>query len=161
MLLIQSSPNETPLSIEGLLEIYNKLEIPKKDQIIQTFIIEESHTPTDSPPYVATFFERGRQIITILSCILGYTTDEHVMRFSLLSFLSFEQARLLLQFTTFLSSQQIESMNSSSDYQMRESSNTLQCYSICSCTFSQTNFQSASKSQTPKTIQDLSSIGHH
>lgn len=76
---IQASQNETPLSIEGLLELYTKLDIPKKPQIIQTFIIKESHTPTDSPPYAATIFsKRGRQIITMLSCILGYTIDEHV-----------------------------------------------------------------------------------
>jgi len=79
MLLIQPGPNETPLSIEGLLELYIKLDLPKKSHIFQTFIIEESHTLTDSPPYGATMFsERGRQIITMLSCILGYTTDEHV-----------------------------------------------------------------------------------
>ena len=48
-------------------------------QIFQTFIIEDQHTPTDTPPYVATIFsETGRHIITILSCILGYTTDENV-----------------------------------------------------------------------------------
>ena len=79
MLQIRLGPNETPLFIEGLLELYTKLDIPKKAQMFETFIIEEYHTPTDSPPYATTiFYERGRQIITMLSCILGYTTDEHV-----------------------------------------------------------------------------------
>ena len=79
MLQIQPSQNETPLSIEGLLELYTKLNIPMKAQIIQNFIIKESHTPIDSPLYAGTIFsERGRQIITMLSCILGYTSDEHV-----------------------------------------------------------------------------------
>jgi len=76
---IQSSQNETPLSIEGFLDLYTKLDIPKKAQILQTFIIKESHTTKYSPPYATTIFsETGRQIITMLSCILGYTIDEHV-----------------------------------------------------------------------------------
>jgi len=79
MLQVQPSPNETPLSIEGLLDLYTKLDPPRIDQIFQTFIIKECHTPTKIPPYVATiFFKRGREIITMLSCILGYTSDEHV-----------------------------------------------------------------------------------
>lgn len=50
-----------------------------KAQIFQTFIIEESHTPTYSPPYSNSIFsERGIQIITMFSCVIGYTTDEHV-----------------------------------------------------------------------------------
>lgn len=79
MLQIQSSQNETPLSIEGLLDLYTKLDLPKMAHIFQTFIREESHTPNDSPPYVATIFsKRERQIITMLSWILEYTYDEHV-----------------------------------------------------------------------------------
>lgn len=61
MLQIKPSQNETPLCIDGLLDLYTNIDIPKKAQIIQTFIIKESHTPTNSPPYAATiFFERGR-----------------------------------------------------------------------------------------------------
>jgi len=88
MLKVQPSPTETSLSIGGLLDLYTKLDLPKIAQIFQTFIIEECHTPIKSPPYAATiFYERGRQIITMLSCILGYTTDEHVDEV-VLSFLS-------------------------------------------------------------------------
>lgn len=79
MLQVQPSPNETPLSIEGLLDLYTKLYLPTTAQIFQNFIIEECHTPTESPPYVATIFsEKGRQIITMLSYILGYASNEHV-----------------------------------------------------------------------------------
>lgn len=79
MLQVQPSPNKTTLSIGDLLDLHVERNLPKIAQIFQTFIIEECHTPTDSPPYVATIFsKRGRQIITIISCILGYTTDEHV-----------------------------------------------------------------------------------
>ena len=62
MLQIQPGLNETPLSIEALLELYTNLDLPKKTQIFQNFIIYESHTPTDIPPYAATI---------LLSCILG------------------------------------------------------------------------------------------
>ena len=79
MLQIQPSPNETPLSIGDLLDLYITLDLVKIRQIFQTFIIEDRHTPTDSPPYAATIFsETSRHIISMLSCILGYTLDEHV-----------------------------------------------------------------------------------
>lgn len=88
MLHIQPKPNEIPFSIENLLELYLKLDLPKRSHIFQTFILEEAHIPTDSPPYSATIFsERARQIVTMLSCILGYTTDQHVDE-HILAFLS-------------------------------------------------------------------------
>jgi len=62
-----------------LLDLYTTLDLVKIRQIFQTFIIEDRHTPTYTPPYATTIFsETGRHIITMLSCILGYTTDEHV-----------------------------------------------------------------------------------
>jgi len=79
MLQVQHSPNQTPLSIGDLLDLYITLDLFNIRQIFQNFIIEEGHTPTDTPPYVATIFsETGRHIITMLSCILGYTRDENV-----------------------------------------------------------------------------------
>ena len=88
MLQIQSKPNETPFSIENLLELYLKLDLPKRSQTFHTFILEKAHIPIDNPPYSATIFsERARQIVTMLSCILGYTTDEHLDE-PILAFLS-------------------------------------------------------------------------
>jgi len=56
--------------------------------MFQTFILEEAHIPTESPPYSTTIFsERARQIVTMLSSILGYTTDEHLDE-PILAFLS-------------------------------------------------------------------------
>lgn len=79
MLQIQPSPNQTPLSIGDLLDLYTTLDLVKIRKIFQTFIIEDRHTPTDTPHYAATIFSKtGRHIITMLSCILGYTSDEHV-----------------------------------------------------------------------------------
>jgi len=67
MMQVQPNPNETSLSISDLLDLYVKLDLAKMAQIFQTFIIEDRHTPTDSPPYATTIFsERSRQIITML-----------------------------------------------------------------------------------------------
>lgn len=79
MLQIQEKPNETPFSIEKLLDLYLKLDLPKRSHIFQNFILEEAHILIDSPPYSTSIFsERARQIVTMLYCILGYTIDEHV-----------------------------------------------------------------------------------
>lgn len=79
MLQIQPIPNQTPLSITNLLDLYITLDLVKIKQIFKNFIIEEHHTPTDILPYAATIFSKtGRRIIIVLSCILGYTSDEHV-----------------------------------------------------------------------------------
>lgn len=88
MLQIHPKPNEAPFSIENLIDPYLKLYLPKRSQILQTFLLEKSQVPTDNPPYFATIFsERARQIVTMLSCILGYITNEHVDE-PILSFLS-------------------------------------------------------------------------
>lgn len=64
MLQIQPSPNQTPLSIGNLLDLYITLDQVKITKIFQNFIIEDCHTPTDIPPYDATIFlEIGRHII--------------------------------------------------------------------------------------------------
>ena len=62
MMHVQPSPNETPLSISDLLDLYVKLDLAKIAQFFHTFIIEYFHTPTDSPSYVATIFHREAYI---------------------------------------------------------------------------------------------------
>ena len=69
MLQVQPSPNETPLSIGDLLDVYVKLDVAKIAQIFKTFIIEECHTPTDSPPMLPPFFQKGTDIL--LPCSLA------------------------------------------------------------------------------------------
>ena len=71
------------------MDLYIKLDPSKIKQIFQqNFIIEECHNPKDIPPYVATIFsETRRRIITMLSCILGFTSDEFVDEF-IMAFLS-------------------------------------------------------------------------
>jgi len=79
MLQVQPGPDLTPLSIGDLLDMYTKLTPSKLAQISQTFIVEQKHIPKDAPPYVSTIFsERGKHIVTMISCVLGCTTDEFV-----------------------------------------------------------------------------------
>jgi len=135
MLQIQPSPNLTPLSFgHHVLDLYIKLDQVKIKQIFEKFLIEDCHIPTNTPPYATTFFsETVKHIITMLSCILGYTTNEHVDEF-ILAFLSiftpsktpvimFDHAMLISdrmheQFIRLL---------------LKEFSNTLHCCFICSC----------------------------
>ena len=88
MLQIQPRPDETPLSIETLTQFYLNLDFPKRFQIFQTFMPSSVETPKTNPPYPSAIFsEKNRHIITMLSCILGYFTDEHIYA-SILGFLS-------------------------------------------------------------------------
>jgi len=62
-----------------MLDMYITLDPIKFKKKFLNFTIEECHTPTNTPPYAATIFsETGRRIITILSCVLGYTLGDHV-----------------------------------------------------------------------------------
>ena len=82
MLQIQPKPDEAPLSIEILTELYLKLGFPKRFQIFQTFLPPSAETPKSNPSYSASIFsERTRQIVTMLSCILGYFTYDYVDAF--------------------------------------------------------------------------------
>ena len=88
MLQIQPKPDEAPLSIEILIELYLKPDFSKRFQIFQTFLPPSVETPKSNPPYSASIFsKRTRQIVTMLSCIIGYFLDEYVDA-SVLGFLS-------------------------------------------------------------------------
>lgn len=79
MLQVQLGLNLTPLSIMNFLDQYTKLIPSNMAQLFQNFIVEEKHIPQDAPPYVsAIFIERGKHIMTMVSCVLGFTTDEFV-----------------------------------------------------------------------------------
>ena len=88
MLQIKPRSDEAPLSVEILTELYLKLDFPKRFQIFQTFQPSSVETQKSNPPYLASIFlERTRLIVTMMSCILGYFTDEYVDA-SILGFLS-------------------------------------------------------------------------
>ena len=88
MLQIQSNPQAVPLSIEALTKLYINLDFPKRFTIFQTFMPLHVEIPKLNPPYsTAKFPEGSRHVISMLSFILGYFTDEHTDE-SILRFLS-------------------------------------------------------------------------
>ena len=91
MLQLPYDPHLVPLSIEYLTQLYLSLDFPKKFMIFQDFMPSHVDIPKLNPPYsTAKFPEGSRNIISMLSFILGYFTngftDESILR--LLSTLS-------------------------------------------------------------------------
>jgi len=79
MLQLQLGENLTPLTIDDLLDRFSKLSSSRSTQILQTFIVEEKYMPKDPPPYMSSFFSGiGKDITSMISCILGFTTSEYV-----------------------------------------------------------------------------------
>jgi len=133
-----------------------KLDLPKRSQIFQTFILEEAHIPTDSAPYSTTIFsERARQIVTILSCVLGYTTDEHVDE-PILAFLSIfcpgKPPAAVFNFAQFLADRIHDQLIRLPNERVFKYSSVLFHMFLY--------FQSTSKSWTLRAILDLPSFGH-
>ena len=61
------------------MDLYPKHNPARLTELIQTFIIEEKYTPKDPPPYVAAIFSPlGRNIVSMISCVLGYSTSEYI-----------------------------------------------------------------------------------
>ena len=88
MLHLQPEPNAIPLSIEALTKLYIDLDFPKRFQIFHIFMPSYVEIPKINPPYSSSKFPEGsRHIISMLSFILGYFTDEHTDE-SILGFLS-------------------------------------------------------------------------
>ena len=78
MLQLQSNPQVVPLSIEALTKLYINLDFPKRLMIFQTFMPLHVEIPKLNPPYSTTKFPEGPwHVISMLSFILGYFTDEH------------------------------------------------------------------------------------
>ena len=88
MLQLQPDPQAVPLSIEALTQLYLGIDFPKRFMIFQNFMPSHVDIPKINPPYsTAKFPEGSRQIISMLSFILGYFTDEYTDE-SILGFLS-------------------------------------------------------------------------
>ena len=82
------SSDLVPLSIEALTKLYLGLDFPKRFMIFQNFMPSHVDIPNINPPYSTTKFPEGyRHIISTLSFILGFFTDEYTDE-SILGFLS-------------------------------------------------------------------------
>jgi hypothetical protein len=79
--LLQISINDSnmPFSIESLNDLYQKLTFPQRAQIFEIFLPEDAQLPKNNPPYSYSFFiVKANQIISMLSYLLGYYSDEWV-----------------------------------------------------------------------------------
>ena len=68
-----------PFSYETLREFYQKLEFSSRAKTLQLFMATDALMPTKNPPYPSSIFlDRTQHIVTVLSYLLGYHTDQWV-----------------------------------------------------------------------------------
>ena len=88
MLQLKLDPGVVTFSVEELTQLYLELEFPKKFMIFQNFMPIHVDLPKVNPPYSTSDFPKAsRQVISMLSFILGYFNDEFTDA-SILGFLS-------------------------------------------------------------------------
>ena len=88
MLQMSHGPRAVSLSIEDLTQLYLDLDFPSRFMIFQTFWSTHVDIPKVNPPYDTFDFPEGsRQVISMLSFILGYDSDDFTDA-SILGFLS-------------------------------------------------------------------------
>ena len=69
--------NTTPFSLEALTQIYQKLDFATRAKIFEIFLPENAQFPKKNPPYPSTIFpDHAKQIISMISYILGYYSDQ-------------------------------------------------------------------------------------
>jgi hypothetical protein len=106
MMQIPRSKSLSPLTIEILAEMYQKLSFPKRAQIFKFFLPESAQFPKKNPPYQSSMFlAKGNKVISSLFFFLGYYSDEWVDE-PILGFLSIfsteEKATIHFNFSQFL-----------------------------------------------------------
>ena len=77
MLQMNHDPNSASLSIEDLTQLYLDLEFNTRFKIYQNFCPNQVDIPKLNPPFdTVDFPDETRQIVSMLSFILGYASDE-------------------------------------------------------------------------------------
>ena len=95
MLQIQNSTSLKPFSVNSLMELYKTLTFSHKAKIFETFLPENFKLPKTNPPYPSSMFpEMTEQIISIVSCLLGYQINQWVNE-AIIGFLSVFSVRYL------------------------------------------------------------------
>lgn len=107
-LMMQGSyvENNTPFSIESLIELYQKLYFAKIARFFDLFLHENTQLPRKNPPYPYYIFpDQAKKIISALSYILGYYFDQLVYE-PILGFLSIfstdNKPSIIFNFSQFL-----------------------------------------------------------
>lgn len=61
------------------MDIYKKLDFPQRAEIFETFLPENTQFPKTNTPYEASIVPKmTQQIISVVSCLLGYYYDQWV-----------------------------------------------------------------------------------
>lgn len=76
MLQIQNPKSLHPSSLESLMDIYKNIDFLQRAKIFETSLPKNVQLPKTNPPYQSSMFpEMTKQIISIVSCLLGYYSD--------------------------------------------------------------------------------------
>lgn len=79
MMQVPITENFTPFSHEAITKLYQKLDFAKRAKTIELFLNIDAPLPKKNPPYPSSIFpERGKKIITVISYLLGYYSDQWV-----------------------------------------------------------------------------------
>jgi len=71
--------NSKPLLVDFLIDLYKKLTFPQREKIFEIYLPEDAQLPKTNPPYSYSMFpEVSKQIINIISYLLGYHSDQWV-----------------------------------------------------------------------------------
>jgi hypothetical protein len=79
MMQIPRVDSASPFNLEILTELYQKMTFPQRAQIFHLFLPPSTQIPSTNPPYPSSMFlTKGNQIISSLSALLGYYSDQWV-----------------------------------------------------------------------------------
>lgn len=89
------------------MDIYKKLTFPQRTNIFEIFLSENAELLRTNPPYPSSMFANmTRQVISIVSCLLGYPNDQWADDISL-GFMSVfsasEKPSMIFNYSEFLS----------------------------------------------------------
>jgi hypothetical protein len=79
MIQITRPESASPLNLEILTKLYQKMTFPQRAQIVDLFLHTSTLLLSTNPPYPSSLFStKGNQIISALCALLGYYSDKWV-----------------------------------------------------------------------------------
>lgn len=79
MCLILENDSLIFFSTATLIDLYHKLTFPQRAQFFETFLPQDVELPKKNPPYPRFMFpKRAKHIISLISCLLGYQSNQCV-----------------------------------------------------------------------------------
>lgn len=76
MMQVHITDNSTHFSQDALTKLYQNIDFAKRAKGLEIFLAEDAQLPKNNPPYPSfIFLERTKNIITVISYLLGYYSD--------------------------------------------------------------------------------------